>query len=245
MLDGLPVRTVRADICDRRSIRRAMRGVDRVFHVAGTTSLAVPRDARSRSTSRARGSCSRRRCAPTSSASSTRRRWRRSGRRRRDAPPTRRASGTPARYGIAYVDSKHEAEVTAMRLVARGLPLVIVNPATGDRRRRSGSVVDDARAPLHAPADPGLRRRHAQHRRRRRRRPRAPARRRARAVGERYILGNRNFTLARLFADLGRLSGVEPPALKLPLSLALALAAAVRAAGVRTPAPDGDPRLRR
>ena len=36
-------------------------------------------------------------------------------------------------------------------------------------------------------------------------------------VGERYILGNRNFTLDRLFADLGRLSGVDPPAVKLPL----------------------------
>ena len=42
-------------------------------------------------------------------------------------------------------------------------------------------------------------------------------------VGERYILGNRNFTLDRLFADLGRLSGVEPPAVKLPLHAALAL----------------------
>src|SRR3712207_8707365 len=38
--------------------------------------------------------------------------------------------------------------------------------------------------------------------------------------GERYILGNRNFTLDRLFADLGRLSGVAPPALKLPLPAA-------------------------
>jgi dihydroflavonol-4-reductase len=45
-------------------------------------------------------------------------------------------------------------------------------------------------------------------------------------VGERYILGNRNFTLDRLFADLGRLSGVEPPAVKLPLQVALALATA-------------------
>ena len=42
--------------------------------------------------------------------------------------------------------------------------------------------------------------------------------------GERYILGNRNFTLDRLFADLGRLSGVEPPAVKLPLAAAVALA---------------------
>ena len=49
-------------------------------------------------------------------------------------------------------------------------------------------------------------------------------------VGERYILGNRNFTLDRLFADLGRLSGVEPPAVKLPLAAALALARAIEAA---------------
>ena len=56
-------------------------------------------------------------------------------------------------------------------------------------------------------------------------------------VGERYILGNRNFTLDRLFADLGRLSGVEPPAVKLPLPAALALAAASRRcrAGRRSP----------
>src|SRR6185295_4582262 len=49
------------------------------------------------------------------------------------------------------------------------------------------------------------------------------------AVGERSILGNRNFTLDRLFADLGRLSGVEPPAVKLPLPVALALARALEA----------------
>ncbi len=33
-------------------------------------------------------------------------------------------------------------------------------------------------------------------------------------VGERYILGGRNFTLDRLFADLSRISGVEPPEVK-------------------------------
>ena len=33
-------------------------------------------------------------------------------------------------------------------------------------------------------------------------------------VGERYILGGRNFTLDRLFADLSRISGVEPPAVE-------------------------------
>ena len=45
--------------------------------------------------------------------------------------------------------------------------------------------------------------------------------------GERYILGNRNYTLDRLFADLARLSGVEAPAVKLPVAAALALAEAL------------------
>ena len=49
-------------------------------------------------------------------------------------------------------------------------------------------------------------------------------------VGERYILGNRNFTMTRLFADLGRLSGVQPPALKLPVTAAMTLAADAPAA---------------
>ncbi len=39
-------------------------------------------------------------------------------------------------------------------------------------------------------------------------------------VGERYILGGRNFTLDRLFADLSRLSGVPAPALRLPAAVA-------------------------
>jgi dihydroflavonol-4-reductase len=141
------------------------------------------------------------------------------------------------RYAIPYVDSKHEAEVIAMRLVPRGLPLVIVNPAhvlgAGDRGRSSTVLVrrfmrrqipayvdgtlnvvgveDVARA--HLLAD------ELGH------------------VGERYILGNRNFTFDRLFADLGRLSGIEPPVLKLPLPVALALAGA----GERIPGLTGMP----
>jgi dihydroflavonol-4-reductase len=132
------------------------------------------------------------------------------------------------RYAIPYLDSKHEAENEAMRVLARGLPVVIVNPAhvlgAGDPGRSSTGLVrrflrreipayvegtlnivgvqDVARG--HLLADEKGR------------------------VGERYILGNRNFTLDRLFADLGRLSGVEPPAVKLPVPVALALANAGR-----------------
>jgi dihydroflavonol-4-reductase len=142
------------------------------------------------------------------------------------------------RYRIAYVDSKHEAEALALGLVDRGLPVVIVNPAhvlgAGDPGRSSTALVrrflrrqipayvngtlnvvgveDVARGHVLA-AERGV-------------------------VGERYILGNRNFTLDRLFADLGRLSGVEPPAIKLPLTLALALAeAGQRVGGLGMPTP--------
>ena len=144
--------------------------------------------------------------------------------RRRDA-----RSSTPARYGIPYVDAKHEAEVEALRLAARGLPVVIVNPGARVRPRRPLPLVDRARAPLPAPPDPRLRRRRAERRRRPTTSPRGHLLADERgASGERYILGNRNYTLDRLFADLGRLSGVEPPALKLPLPAALAFAAAPR-----------------
>ena len=96
----------------------------------------------------------------------------------------------------------------------RGLPVVIVNPATCFGARRRLPLVDRAGAPLPAPRDPRLRRRRAEHRRRRATSPRGHLLADERGVpGERYILGNRNFTLDRLFADLGAaLSGVEPPA---------------------------------
>lgn len=121
----------------------------------------------------------------------------------------------------------HEAEGEALRLAVRGLPVVTVNSTyvlgRGDVYRSStelvrrflrreipvyvdGTVnvvaVEDVAAG-HLLADA-----HGE-------------------VGERYLLGNRNFTLDRLFADLGRLSGVEPPAVKLPPSAAIVLARAL------------------
>jgi dihydroflavonol-4-reductase len=126
-------------------------------------------------------------------------------------------------HGIPYVNSKHEAEAEALRLAAHGLPVVIVNPGhvfgRGDvnhsstelvrrfLRREIPAYVDGALnivdaedvAAGHLLADE-----HGE-------------------VGERYILGNRNFTMDRLFADLGRLSGVEPPAIKLPVPVAMAV----------------------
>src|SRR5947209_4364340 len=120
----LEVEQVEGDVLDRRAVRRAMRGIERVFHVAGTTSLVQSRE-------------------------------------------------------------------RVFALNVEGTRIVL------EEALRAG-VQDVARG--HLLADERGR------------------------VGERYILGNRNFTLDRLFADLGRLSGVEPPAVKLPLSVALAMA---------------------
>ena len=237
-LEDLGVRTVLADVCDRPALRRAMRGAERVFHLAGTTNLRLDRGRTfalnlegTRVVLEEALRAEVERVVYTSSVAAI-----------GPAPPGETADEgsfwDAGRHGIPYVDSKHEAEIVALRLLARGLPVVIVNPAhvlgAGDPGRSSTVLVrrflcrqipayvdgtlnivgvgDVARGHLLAD-ERGT-------------------------VGERYILGNRNFTLDRLFADLGRLSGVEPPAVKLPLAVALALAgAAGRVPGPRLPSP--------
>jgi dihydroflavonol-4-reductase len=235
-LESVPVEQVRGDVTDRAAVRRALRGVERVFHIAGSANLGLSRGrifrlnvegARIVLEEALRAEVGR--MVLTSSAAAI-----------GPAPPGRMADERTVwdagRYGIAYVDSKHAAEVEALRLLARGLPLVTVNPThvlgAGDPGRSSTTLVlrflrrqipayvngtlnivgvDDV-ARGHLLADERG------------------------EVGERYILGNRNYTTDRLFADLGRLSGVEPPAVKLPLPVALALASgAERVGGLAMP----------
>jgi dihydroflavonol-4-reductase len=225
-LEALDVGTVRGDVCDRRAVRRALRGVERVFHLAGTTNLRLSREAVVALTVEAtrivleealRAGVER--VVYTSSVAAI-------GPARKGSVATETNVWNTARHGIPYVDAKHQAEEVALGLVDRGLPVVVVNPAhvlgAGDRGRSSTALVrrflrreipayvdgtlnvvgveDVARG--HLLAD-------------------------ERGVpGQRYILGNRNFTLDRLFTDLARLSGVEPPPVKLPTSIALAMAQA-------------------
>jgi dihydroflavonol-4-reductase len=227
-LAGLEIETLTGDVGDRRAVGRALRGVERVFHLAGTTNLRMPRAAvfalnvegtRNVLEEALRGGVER--VVYTSSVAGI-------GPARKGSVATETNVWDAARYGIPYVDSKHEAEQVVLGLADRGLPVVVVNPAhvlgAGDRGRSSTALVrrflrrqipayvdgtlnvvgvDDV-ARGHLLAD-------------------------ERGVpGQRYILGNRNFTLDRLFTDLARLSGVEPPSVKLPATMAMAMAEAGR-----------------
>jgi dihydroflavonol-4-reductase len=237
-LEGLDVRRVRADILDRRAVRRAMKGVERVFHVAGTTDLRATRAEvfpvtveGTRIVLEEALRAEAQRVVYTSSASTMG-----PARGRRNADET--TAWGAGRYAIPYLDASHEAEVLTLEMVARGLDVVVVNPAhvlgPGDPGRSSTALVRRflrreipayVEGTLNVVAVQDVARGHLL------------ADERGR-VGERYILGNRNFTMTRLFADLGRLSGVQPPALKLPVAAAMTLAAAAQRLGqTRLPTP--------
>ncbi|MEJ7750967.1 MAG: SDR family NAD(P)-dependent oxidoreductase [Thermoleophilaceae bacterium] len=233
-IDHLDLEKVKCDVLDRRSVRRALKGVDKVFHAAGMTSVR-PEDAQRLfevnlgGVHTVLGECLRAdvgRVILTSSAAAL-------GPARRGEAADEDQLFTAGHLGIPYVNSVHEAESEAFRLAARGLSLVCVNPSvalgpgdihvTSTRLVRSfllgrvpayaggGLNVVDVRdvATGHLLAD--------EHGR----------------TGERYILGGRNFTFDRLFADLGRLSGVDPP-LKVPRTLAAGAASMLRIGPGRT-----------
>jgi dihydroflavonol-4-reductase len=235
-LADLDYERLNGDVTDRRAVRRAVKGVDRVFHVAGTTSLRIRDHDRvfainvggTRNVLEAALDSGVERVVHTSSVAAI-----------GPAPSGRTADETQpftaGELGIAYVNSKHEAEVEALRLAARGLDVVCVNPSfvLGPDAPSESSMslvrrflcrqipvytdgalnIVDVRdvAEGHLLAD------------------------REGRTGERYILGGRNFTLQRLFADLARISGVSPPALRVPGRMAIGGVEVARRLGIPLP----------
>ena len=224
------------DVMDRRAVTRAMEGVDRVFHIAGTTSMLPGHrekvfDLNVKGTrivleeSLAAGV---ERVVFTSSVAAV-----------GPAKPRGTADETqPFRageLGIAYVNSKHEAEVEALRLAAHGLPVVMVNPSfvfgPDDPKGTSMALVRRfllGRIPAYV--DGGLnivdvRDVAAGH---------LLADEKG-MPGERYILAARNFTFDRLFADLARLSGREHAPVKLPSTPTLLAVELMVRAGIPIP----------
>ena len=223
-IEDLDVEVLTADVTDRRDMRRALRGVDRFFHVSDATTLRAGwRDLYRVNVVGTRVALEEalradvERVVHTSAAAAI-------GPASDGTTADETHVFNAARVGLTYANAKAEAEREALRVSAQGLPVVIVNPAhvlgRGDLFRSSTELVRrflrreipvyvEGALCIVGAADVARGHLLAEEKGR---------------IGERYILGGRNFTNDRLFADLARLSGVEPPAVKLPLNAALALA---------------------
>ena len=143
-LAGLDVETTIADLTDRRAVRRALQGVARVFHVAGSTNLRAQAEALFEAnvvaTRVVLEECLRAEVERVVHTSST-----------AAIGPAPKGGTADERQlwrgglGIPYADAKHEAEVEALRIAARGLPVVVVCPAyvlgRGDLGRSSTELV--------------------------------------------------------------------------------------------------------
>src|ERR1700750_47778 len=129
-LAGIEWERAIGDITDRDTVRRAMQGVDRVFHVAGTTSMRTRDRIRvfEVNVEGTRTVCEEalpgevERAVLTSSSSAV-------GAAKPGETIDEDHPFTVGRLGVAYINSKHDAELVAMRTAAKGLPVVIVNPS--------------------------------------------------------------------------------------------------------------------
>src|SRR5919106_1959840 len=129
-LEGLDFERTTGDVTDRRAVRRALQGVERLFHVAGLTSLRE-RDRAAVWDANARGArivfeealeAGVERVVHTSTVGAI-------GVAKPNGAIDESATFNIGHLGLAYANSKHEAELEALRAVARGLPVVIVNPS--------------------------------------------------------------------------------------------------------------------
>jgi dihydroflavonol-4-reductase len=239
---ALDCRRLKLELGDRRTVRRAVRGAEQVFHCAGVTSVR-PEDSERVFEVNVTGTkivmeeCLRaevERVVYTSSAAAV-------GPAEHGKTADEGQVFTAGALGIPYVDSVHEGELEALRVAARGLPLVCMNPGVcfgpGDHLLSSTRLVRSfllGRVPVHvggAASIVDVRDVAAAH---------LLAAERG-ATGERYILSARNFTYDRLFADLGRLSGVEPP-VRLPAAAARVAAEIIGASGRSWPLTQADVR---
>jgi len=121
-----------------------------------------------------------------------------------------------------YKRSKFQAEEVVRDLVERrGLPAVIVNPSTpvGPRDRKPTPtgrlILEAARGHMPGYVDTGLNIAHVEdvavgH----------LAAAETGRVGERYILGSEDMSLAQILAEVGQVAGTRPPRMRVPYSVA-------------------------
>ena len=225
-LEGIDVEVAEGDLRDADAVGRAVAGCDEVFHVAAeyTFWAAEPEVVFASNvvgTTNVMDACLQHgvsRVVYTSTVGTI-------GLGGDEPPDVPRDEGsTPAKgqfSGSTYKRSKLEAELAARGFVDRGLPLVIVNPSTPvgqwDRKPTPTGkiIVDFMRGAMPAFLETGLNIVHVRdvaigH---------VLAAEKGR-VGERYILGNRNMSLAEILQTLALLTGRKAPRMKIPYGLA-------------------------
>jgi len=232
-LAGLVAEEVEGDLLDAASLRRATQGCRYVFHVAADYRIWVP-DPEAMLAANVGGTVELMRAAQAagvervvycSSVAALG--------LHKDGTPADETSpvNEDAVVGI-YKKSKYRAEQAVLAMVREaGLPAVIVNPAApvGPRDLKptpTGRMIADAAAGrLPAYVDTGLNLVHVDdvaegH---------ILALERGR-IGERYILGNENLTLAQVLALVAEVAGRRPPKVRLNRELLWPLAMACEAA---------------
>jgi dihydroflavonol-4-reductase len=220
-LDGLQIDIVEGDMRDRDAVFAAAKDARYVFHVAADYRLWAPDPEEimrtnvegTRVVMEAARESGAERVVYTSSVATLK--------LREDGLSTDETMPLAENQGIgAYKRSKVAAERLVERMIGDGLPAVIVNPSTpiGPRDLRPTPtgriIVEAASGRMPAFVDTGLNLVHvddvaAGH---------LAALNQGR-IGERYILGGDNMTLAELVGRIAQLTGRPPPRLRLPLAL--------------------------
>jgi dihydroflavonol-4-reductase len=225
-LDGLQIDIVEGDMRDKDAVLKAAKDARYVFHVAADYRLWAPDPEEimqanvegTRVVMEAARAVQPERIVYTSSVATLK--------LRQDGLPADETTPLCESKGIgAYKRSKIAAERLVERMIGDGLPAVIVNPSTpvGPRDLRPTPtgrlIVEAASGRVPAFVDTGLNLVHvddvaAGH---------LAALRHGR-IGERYILGGENMTLAEILGSIATRVGRSPPRLRLPRGVVYPLA---------------------
>ncbi len=227
-LDGLAVERALGDLRDRRSVDRAIKGCEAVFHVAADYRLWVPEPKEmfdnnvngTRNVMEAAGEAGITRIVYTSSVATL-------GLPCDDGAADEDTPATQDDMIGPYKQSKFAAEALVRTMIAeRGLPAVIVHPSTPigpwDRRPTpTGQIIVEA-ASGHMPAyvDTGLNMVHVDD----------VAEGHILALkhgkpGERFILGGDNLTLKQILTQIAEVTGRPAPRIQVPHNVVMPIAA--------------------
>lgn len=231
LLEGLPVTRFIGDVLQPETLAPALEGADWVFHAAAEAahwrrpaSLIRTAVDGTRNVLGAAHRAGVRRAVLTSSIAAM-------GVPRRGEllDETSEFNLAPSRFPYGY--AKRQAEIEALWIGARGLPVVIVNPGAilgpGDLHRIGGSlVIEMARGRAWVWTDGGANYVHIDD----------VVRGHLLAMergmpGERYILGGENLTHRQALAILAEITGRPPPRIKIPGPLIEPAAAAIDVLG--------------